>query len=127
MKFDADGNLLTANFEVRGALVTANATLSNGTATSLIDGDSANFLDIVEMSFACNSSAALGSAAFGLDLINDGTVVRHIDLPDGGGTTQLQFNPPLKQVTKNTPWNVDLDDLTGTVVKVGATLIKRNK
>ena len=124
--FDSDGNLLTSHYTVRDGIVTANATLTTGTSTSLIAGDSDYFLDIVEITFANSSTVALGNAVVGVDIINDGTVVRHIDMVDGG-TEQLTFVTPLKQIVKNTPWMVDMDDVTGTTVKVGAHLIKRNK
>lgn len=123
MKHDTQGRQFVALHDVRGAIVTANATLSSGTAASLIAGDADYFLDIVEIQFSTGSTAALGTATAGVDLINDGTVIRHIDVPEGG-TVQLKFDVPLKQITKNTPWNLDMDDLTGTNVSVGATLIK---
>lgn len=126
IKFDGDGNLMTAHYDVRGGIVTANASLTTGTAASLLSGDSDYLLDLVEITFATASTVALGTATFGIDLINDGTVVRHIDMFDAG-TQQFRFDPALPQVTKNTPWNVDMDDVTGTTVKIGAVFIKRNK
>jgi hypothetical protein len=126
MKYDYDGNLMTAHYDVRGGIVTANATLTTGTATSLIAGDADYMLDLVEMTFSTGSTVALGTATFGVDLINDGTVVRHFDMFDGG-VEQVVFDPPLPQITKGTPWNLDMDDVTGTTLKVGATLSKRRK
>ena len=110
-------------FDVRGATVTAAATLTNGTATSLIAGDADYLLDIVEITFSTGTTVALGTATAGIDLINDGTVVRHIDLAEGG-PNQLRFDVPLKQLTTNTPWIVDMDDVTGTTVRINATIIK---
>ncbi len=115
---DNKGRQFIAMHEVRSALVTANASLTTGTATTLIAGDSADFLDIVEITFSNNSTVAVG-----VDLGNDGTIIRHLDLP--AGMTQLRFDAPLKQITKNLPWTLDMDDVTGTTVSVGATLIKQ--
>lgn len=124
LKQDAAGRGIMVMHDARGAVISAAANLTTGTATSLIVGDADYLLDIVEMTLANNSSVALGGGLAGVDLINDGTIVRHIDLPDLG-TIQLLFNPPLKQITKNTPWNVDLNDITGTTISIGATLVKR--
>lgn len=123
-KTDNNGAQIMAFHEVRSALVTANATITTGSPATLIAGDASYFLDITEITFSCGSTAALGTATVGFDLINDGTIVRHFDLVEGG-TTQLNFDAPLKQVTKNTPWIIDMDDVTGTTVSVGATLVRK--
>lgn len=115
---DATGRTFIAMHEVRGGLVTANASITTGTATSLISGDADKFLDIVEISFANNSTVGAH-----VNIVNDGTTIRGVDVPLSG-TVQLCFDTPLKQITKNTPWNIDMDDITGTTVMVGATLIK---
>ena len=115
---DATGRTYIAMHEVRGGLVTANASLTTGTSTILIAGDADKFLDIVEISLANDSTVAVH-----VDLTNDGTTIRGIDIPVTN-TVQLYFDAPLKQITKNTPWNIDMGDITGTTVMVGATLIK---
>ena len=126
MKHDDEGRQFVALHDVRSAIVTASATLSNGTAATFLTGDADYFLDLVEVQFSSGSTLTLGGATAGVDLINDGTTVRHIDLPEAG-TVQLRFDVPLKQITKNTPWILDLDDVTGTTVKVDGTFIKKNK
>ena len=123
MKHNAEGKEFMGFHEVRGAVVTANATLSNGTAATLVAGDADYFLDIQEITFSTGSTAALGTSLAGIDIINDGTIVRHVDLLDGG-LEQLTFDIPLKQITKGTPWIVDMDDVSSTTVQIGATLIK---
>lgn len=105
--------------DVRGALVSAVATLTTGTAGTLINGDADYFLDIVEITMANNSTVAAA-----VDLKNDGTTVRSISVP-ANGTVQLTFDAPLRQETKNIPWVLDMEDITGTSVTVGATLIKQ--
>ena len=118
-KKDLQGRGFIAMHDVRGALVSANASLTSGTSTQLISGDSSYMLDIVEATFANNSSVGAH-----VDLINDGTVIRGIDIP-AYGTVQVGFDAPLKQNTINTPWNVDMNDITGTTVMIGATLIRQ--
>lgn len=126
-KLDGSGRLVTLPHDFRHGNFTAFATLSANTAAQLFPGDADYFTDIQEISFANSSSAAAGTAPVGIDLVNDGSIIRHIDLPFAG-TVQLMFDMPLKQYTKNTPWNVQFSsaDISGTTVKVGATLIKKN-
>lgn len=119
---DTKGRELIAMHDVRGALVTANASLTTGTATSLIEGDADYFLDIVEVTLSLSTTVA--GATADVALINDGTTVRSLTV--AAGTTQVAFDAPLKQVTKNTPWIVDMADLTGNTLTVGATLIRQD-
>ena len=121
MKYDRDDKLMVQLHDIRGAVVTANATVTTGTTTSLITGDADKMLDLVEVTFANNSSVGAH-----IDLINDGTTVRAVDIP-AYGTVQLVFDTPLEQIIKNTPWNVDMNDITGSTVKIGALFIKREK
>lgn len=116
---DLQGRQFVAHHDVRNAIYSASATLSTGTATSLIAGDSGYFLDIIELTAANNSDVAVS-----VTLTNDGTTIRTVGVP-AGSTTQLRFDVPLKQQTKNTPWIVDMGDITGTTVTVEAYLIKK--
>ena len=120
---DNRGREVTTLYEVRSAVVTAQASLLSGSPVTLLTGDSDYFLDLVEITFACNSTVALGGLLSGLDLRNDGSLIRRIDLPESG-MVQLKFPIPLMQQTKNTPWILDMDDITGVDVEVGATFIK---
>ncbi len=117
---DTRGRGLLINHELRGGRVTANATLTSGTIASLIAGDTDYFLDIVEVQFSNNSTVGVG-----VDLGNDGSVSRHVDIP-ASSTVQLMFVNPHKQGVKNLPWTVQMDDVTGTTVKISATLIKES-
>lgn len=119
-KRDNSGAQVMAFHEVRSALVSANASVSTGSAATLIAGDASSFLDIVEMTISHNSTLA-GAV---IDIINDGTIVRTVAL--AAGTTQLKFDAPLKQLTKGLPWVIDMNDITGSTVDVGATLVRKN-
>ena len=105
--------------EMREAVVTANASVSTGTATSFIVGEADYFLDIFELTAANTSTVG---ATF--SLVNDGTTVRTISVP-AGGTVHLKFDVPLKQITKNTPWIVDMEDITATTLNIAAYLSKK--
>lgn len=117
---DQRGRQFIAFHEVRGSIFTAAATLTNGTATSLIPGDVDYFADIIEVSFANNSSGAAR-----VSLINDGTIVK--DLASGPGGNIHQFNVPVAQPVKNTPWNVQMEDITNTTVVFNTRFIKRTQ
>lgn len=123
-KEDAQGKLIIVPHTVRNAVFSANATLTTGTAGSLTAGDADYFLDIVEISFSTSSVAAAATLGGQIDLISDGTIVRSFGVP--ASNSQFYYDLPLKQVTKNTPWVVDMSDITGTTVWVGATLIKKD-
>lgn len=121
---DPQGRIFIAQHDVRGAIVTANAsvTKSDDPITSLIAGDADYFLDIIEITLANSSTVGAG-----VDIGNDGTIIRHFDIP-ASSTLQLMFDAPLKQITKNIPWTVDMTgtDVTGTTISVGAMLIKKD-
>ena len=116
-KTDSQGRQFIALHDVRGALVTASATLTTGTAQTLIAGDTDYFLDLIEVSFANNSGSAQ------VLLTNDGTTICTVQA--GAGTTQMFFDAGLTQNTKNTPWLADLEDITGSSIVVNATFIKK--
>lgn len=105
-------------YEVRAARVTAYATVTTGSPTVLNAGDADYFTDIIEIQLSNNSTAAVG-----VDLLNDGTKVRHFEIP-ANSTIEAQYGTPLMQGNQNTPWLIDIPDITGTTVEVGATLIK---
>lgn len=126
IKQTQDGAGVVVLHELRGGTVTAAATLTTGSPVTFIAGDADYFLDIIEIRFSTTSSVAAGTASFGIDLINDGTIAGHFDMMNIGGTVQAQFPLPFKQLTKNLPWVLDMDDVTGTTVKVAATLVKKN-
>lgn len=107
-------------YEVRSGIYTAAASLAGSQVTSLIPGDADYFLDLVEIMMSNNSTVAVG-----VNLKNDGSVVRNFQIP-AGATIQVDFECPLTQWVKNTPWTLQMDDVTGTTVTVGATVIKNN-
>ena len=127
MKHTTDGIQVIQPYEVSGAFVTASASLTNGTAASLVTGDSDYYLDLVEIMLSSTSTVALGTANFSIALINDGTTYRTFVMGEGQDVVQCTFPAPLMQNVKNTPWNVDMDDVTGTTVNVAATFVKRNR
>lgn len=104
--------------EVRTSTLSTLVSVTNGVATSFIAGDTDYFLDIIELTIA-NASTVAATVA----LTNDGTTIRTFVAP-ASTTLCLQFNAPLKQNTKNTPWLVDMEDISGTTLNIGAYLMK---
>lgn len=117
---DSRGRQLIRMHELRDGLVTASASLSTGTAATLLAAETDYFLDMIEATFANNSNAAAQIA-----LKNDATTIRTLQIP-AGDTLALRFDAALKQLTKNTPWVVDMEDITGTTIEIGATFVRKN-
>lgn len=118
---NSKGHVFIAMHDSRGALVSAAATLTTGTATSFLAGDADYMLDLVEITLSNNTTVAGG--VIGVSLINDGTTIKTFSVQPG--TNQFVFDAPLRQNTKNTPWNLDMDDVTGNTIVVEGTFIKK--
>lgn len=118
MKEDLQGRQIIAQYAMRNAIVTASVTLTNGTNTTLISGDSDYPLDIIEVSFSNDSTVAAQVV-----LKDDGTTVKTINIP-ASGTVELNPIIPFKQNAKGGNWSGDMIDVTGTNVTIEATLIK---
>lgn len=118
MKNDYQGKQFIAVHDVRGAIVSAQATLTTGTATTLLAGDTDYNLDAIEI-FASNNS----TASVNVIITSDGTTLRTLQIP-ASDTKQFKFDVPLRQVTKGTPWQADMEDVTGTTVTLDCEFIK---
>ena len=118
MKEDLLGRQVITQHATRDALVTASATLTNGTNSTLIAGDADYPLDIVEITFANQSSVAVQ-----VTLKDDGTSVKTLEIP-AGGTLELANGIPLTQGRAGGNWTLDMEDITGTTVVVEAVLMK---
>ena len=117
--FDSAGRMVTTPYQVRGLIVTAYVTITNGTPTTLLAGDADHFLDLLEISCATDSTVASTNFL----LTDDSTTVRGFDIPVSG-TVELKFPVPLPQGAKNSTWRVDMEDVTGTTLQVGAIFVK---
>lgn len=117
--YDDVGRAIVVPYQVRDLVQTAYASVSSGTPVTLISGDSGFFHDLMEISFASNSTVAVTSVT----LKDDGTTVRIVDIPPDD-TVQLTFPVPLNQGAKGGNWQVDMDDVTGVTIDIGATYIR---
>lgn len=118
MKSDSSDRQVMILHEVRAGLVSSAASVTTGTATVLLGGDTDYFMDIVELTATNNSTVAAQ-----VSLVSDGTTVRTFIVPQGN-TIQLGFDAPILQPLKNLPWIIDMEDITGTTVTINATHIK---
>lgn len=113
---------LTESYVVRGSVVTAVASLTTGTPTTLISGDTDYLLDLVEIRFANDS------AATSVVLKDDGTTVGTFAVPiSTAQSPSYRFEIPLPQSAIAGRWYLDMPDLTGTTIDAYATFIKRSK
>lgn len=119
LKQDSSGRQFMAIHETRSNIYTAAASVTNGTATSLIAADADYFTDIIEVTLSSNTTVA----GVQVSLLQDGSVVRTVQVPQNS-TLQLLFDAPLAAIRKNTVWAVDMEDISGTTVTVGARFIK---
>lgn len=118
MKEDLFGRQVMTQYATRDALVTASVTLTTGTNSTLISGDSDYPLDILEITFANQSSVAAQ-----VTLKDDGTAVKTLEIP-ANSTLELAKNVPLTQGRAGGNWTLDMEDITGTTVVVEAVLMK---
>ena len=116
---DYSGRLITTPYQVRDMIVTAYVTITTGTPTTLLAGSSEFFYDLLEISCATDSTVASTNFL----LTDDSTTVRGFDIPVSG-TVELKFPVPLPQSAKGGTWRVDMEDITGTTLQIGALFIK---
>lgn len=114
---DDVGRPITTPYQMRDMVSTANATLSNGTNTSLQAGNSTEFFDLVEVTFANESTGAVTVA-----LKDDGTTAKTFRLP-ADSTSGATFTVPVPQSAKGGNWTADMEDVSATV-SVSATFVK---
>lgn len=116
---DDVGRVVNWPYQVRDLSATAAATLSNGTAATLLAAGGAGVMhDLIHVSCANTSTAAAT-----IQLLQDGSVMKNIQVP-ASSTLSLDFTFPLPQASSNTIWSVDMEDITGTTLYVDALFIK---
>lgn len=115
--FDDLGRQMT-RYTMRDTIVTAYLEVSTGTKTALQAGIASTFLDLKQMTLANNSSVAVT-----VEVLDESTTVRKIVVPVTS-TIVMEFDPAIPQSAQGVAWYVDLDDITGTTVLVGAEFVR---
>ncbi len=114
--YDVVGRQITRPVQMRGLLSTAYATMTTGTATTLLQSASSTYNDLVYLVGANTSDVAVtvnvspGSA--------EGTVLT-LQIP-ANGTAGIACPIPFPQGTAANAWTVDMGDITGTTVYISA-------
>ena len=111
---DQMGRLMTRPYLVRDLLTTASATLTTGTATTLLSGTSGYYMDLKQLTMANNSDVAALVA-----LLDESTTIRTFLVP-ARNSVSFAFEPALKQSATGVNWLVDMEDITGTTIYLAA-------
>lgn len=110
--YDVVGRQLIRPVQVRGLIVTAYATLTNGTETTLLSGSAGFYHDIVYITAANNSDAAVAVDFRG---VTGGNISQTIVVPPYG-TAGVSSSVPYPQSDTGNSWTADMGDITGTTV-----------
>lgn len=111
---DDIGRQIFRLIQVRDLIATAVASLTNGDKTVLRTSDGGEFSDLMQMTLANSSDAAIT-----VTLSDESTNVLKVTIP-ANDTKNLQFNPPLLQSAKDVAWYLDMGDFTGTTIEAFA-------
>lgn len=110
------GRQLTRPVQVRDLTLTAYATLTNGTETTLKAAVAGSYLDLIYIMGANNSDAAV---TVDIRAVTAGNVMMSIQIP-ANGTAGIACPVPLPQDETGNNWTADLPDVTGTTVYLTA-------
>lgn len=114
------GRVLTRPMQVRDLTLTAYASLTNGTETTLASAVAGSYLDLVYIMGANNSDAA---ATVDLRAATAGNIVMTLQIP-ANGTAGIACPIPLPQGDTGNNWTADMGDITGTTIYLTALFSK---
>ena len=121
--YDDVGRQLTTPYQMRDLVFTATASTATLAEVELFAGAAGSFHDLVEITFANTSGAAIN---IGLRDTTGGTVMKNFMIP-ASNTISKDFSVPVPQSIVATAWtiqNVGTGDISNTVVTVSATFIR---
>lgn len=110
------GRILNRPVQVRDLIVTAYASVTNGTEATLLAASAGSYHDLVYIMAANNSDAA---ATIDVRPVTSGNVVMTIQVP-ANGTAGVACPVPIPQSDTGNNWTIDMGDITGTTVYVTA-------
>lgn len=120
LALDDLGRSLT-RVQARDLTQSARIALSTGTETTLLAGVAATFLDMLWITAANNSDAAV-SVDFRSGTAGD--VELTLQVPANGTSGAVFAGAPLKQEVLAGAWTADMTDITGTTVSISALFSK---
>ena len=110
------GRTLVRPIQVRDLTLTAYASLTNGTETTLRAAVAGAYLDLVYIMGANNSDAAV---TVDIRPVTAGNIVMTLQIP-ASGTAGIACPVPLPQQDTGNNWTADMGDITGTTVYLTA-------
>ena len=112
------GRQLVRPVQVRDLVITAYASLTNGTETTLLAASAGSFHDLIYVLGANNSDAAV---TVDIRPVTAGNIVMSIQIP-ANGTAGVSMTVPYPQSGSDTGnnWTADMGDITGTTVYLSA-------
>lgn len=110
------GRQLMRPVQVRDLIVTARASVSNGTETTLLAASAGSFHDLIYLMAANNSDAAV---SLDIRCTTGGNVVMTIQIP-ASGTAGVSLPVPMPQDATGNNWTIDGPDETGRTITVSA-------
>ena len=114
------GRQLVRPFQARDLTLTAYATLSNGTETTLLSASAGSYHDLIYIMCANTSNAAV---QVDVRAVTAGNIVMTIVAP-ASGTAGVAAPLPIKSADTGNNWTVDMPDYTNTSVYVTAEFIR---
>ena len=114
------GRTLTRPVQVRDLIVTAYATLSTGTETTLLAGVAGAYLDLVYIMAANTSNSAI---QVDVRAVTAGNVMFTLEVP-GSGTAGVALPVPIPQDATGNNWTVDMGDFSNTTLYISALFSK---
>lgn len=117
---DGIGRAIVRPVQTRGLLQTAYVSIANGTETTLLAGATGIYFDLIYAMATNNSDAAV---TVDFRAATAGGVQTSIRVP-ANGTAGVSLTTPIPQDVAADTWTVDMPDITGTTVTVGALFSK---
>ena len=117
--YDKMGRQLT-RAQARDLTVTAYASLTTGTETTLVSAVAGSYLDLVYIMGANNSDVAV---TVNIRPVTAGNIVMTLQVP-ANGVAGIACPMPLPQGDPGNNWTVDMGDITGTTVYMTALFSK---
>lgn len=106
--------------QARDLIQTARATFATGTETALFTATAATYSDLIFLTAANNSNAAV---QIDIRCTSAGNILHTLSIPASGGADWSPTIPYPQDATGNA-WTIDLPDITGTTVSVSALFSK---
>lgn len=106
------GRTITRPIQMRDLTVTAYATLSNGTETTLLAASAGNYHDLIYVMGANTSDAAI---TVDIRAVTGGNIMTTLQIP-ASSTAGMALPVPIPQSETGNNWTADMGDYTNTTV-----------